>query len=107
MGQTTSFLQYSESTTNAVRADAEWKAWQQDLWAEYYDRADSRSKLPHELMGMDPTTFTSLTEWPHLQARCVAHWSEFTRWWQVAKPLRVAEVNKIAVYSAQSGIRGS
>jgi len=66
-------------------AAAQWRAWQEQLWAGVR-RDPSRVRLGAvPAWGDDPPRFVSLSRWPLLQAYCQAAWPAFPDWFQAAR----------------------
>lgn len=66
-------------------AAAQWRAWQEQLWAGVR-RDPSRFRLGAvPSWGDDPPRFVSLSRWPALQAYCQAAWPTFPEWFRMAR----------------------
>jgi hypothetical protein len=73
-------------------AAAQWRAWQEQLWADVR-RDPSRFRLGAvPCSGDDPPRFVSLSRWPALQAYCQAAWPAFPEWFRMARLHMVSPV---------------
>jgi hypothetical protein len=72
-----------------VRRDAEWAAWEGEVWGALVEGGERAAQPP---AAADPPHFDGLASRPDLQRRCELRQQPFLGWWRDAQPRPISSI---------------